>query len=208
MAKSKKCSKGSIKRRSYNAKRGSKKVHVKAACIKATSYKGMKRSDSDKKKIARRNKSNKKISRKYKKPKCDTNQIMRTGYSKKGYKRQTYVRKDGTPVKPSSVKRSEVAPACILDKGKAGKGYRVPVILQKNDLKKFGYGNIKNITIEQRRNALARATMHYKKPLPIYRKLIYLSTLNKNTNPATSKKIRSDAKWLKENYGLASIGSQ
>jgi hypothetical protein len=133
--------------------------------------------------------------------KCKKGEIKRAGYVKKTYKRSSYVRKDGTKVRSTIVKRTKVEPSCIKDRGNIGKGPKIPVKLEKDVFGKYGYDNVNKLTERQRHISLNKALRSKTiKPLSAFRRLIYLSTLNKNTNKSLSKKFRNDAMWIKKMY--------
>ena len=196
------CAKGMIKRKGYTAKRGSKTVKVPASCIKATSYRGVKRAPTDRKIINKRKRIQTKVAKKYSKPKCSTNEMERAGFTRQSYRRKAYQRKDGTFVKAANVRPSEVPPVCINDRGTAGKGYKIPVVLEKGDLTSVGYVDIKNLPQDKRHVALSKANDRISNPLSLFRKLIILSTMNKNTDPKLSQIFRNDAYWVREKFGL------
>jgi len=113
---------------------------------------------------------------------------------KKGYiERSAYIKKNKTIVKP----------ICIKDKGIKGHGNvliaSLELVLDKIDLKKYGYHNVINKTLSERHKALNKVLKkEYKSNwLPLYRRLILLSTLNKRTNIEISQIFKKDAKWLK-----------
>lgn len=100
-------------------------------------------------------------------------------------RRKSYVLKSGKRVKSK----------CIDDKGNLGKGKKL-FDLDKNGLGKFGYDDVVNLSIRQRHIALKKA-LKVLKPLSVFRRLIAIATLNKNTNPKISKIFRDDAEWIK-----------
>lgn len=69
-------------------------------------------------------------------------------------------------------------------------------VLEKDVLSKFGYCDIKDKTRQERQKALSKALKHIK-PLSLYRRVVALSTLNKNTNPDLAKRFKDDSKWIK-----------
>lgn len=173
---SKKCSKGKIYRVGYVTKKGSKKVKVKGACIRATSQSGRKTSKDVKKHFMEREKVYKKASKKFGIPKCKKGSIKREGYQKKS----------GVWVKPT----------CIKDVGKKGKLKRT-IYIEPNRLGKYGYDDVINMSLVARHKALQSALDSGEKPLSIMRRLVALSTLTKNTNPKTSDIFYNDANWIK-----------
>jgi hypothetical protein len=68
--------------------------------------------------------------------------------------------------------------------------------LEKGTLGQFGYHDVKKMSKQERRNSLKRATKEIK-PLSVRRKLIAVSTLQKNVDPKMSKIFREDADWVK-----------
>jgi hypothetical protein len=197
-----KCSKGMILRKGYTAKRGSKTVKVPSSCIRATSYKGVKRSPIDKAKIAQREEIQKAVGKKYGSKRCVSGEIERAGFTRKGYNRKSYVRKNGTNVRAANVRSSEVPPICIRDVGTSGKGYKIPTVLEKGDLKKYGYDHVRNLSVQQRHQALRKANKNIANPLSLFRKLNILSTMNKNRDSNLAKTFKDDANWVKETFGL------
>lgn len=173
---------------------------VDPVCITDLGEKG-KRGPKDKAIIQKRERSQKRVNKKYDEPKCKQGEIVKSGYEKGVYKRKGYYRADGTWVRPTTVARSEVGPTCVKDKGNKGKGNKLPVVLKKDVLKKYGYENVNEMTELSRHRALSRAVKDLDN-LSLYRRLVYISTLNKNTNPSVSKKIKDDANWIKEKYGF------
>ena len=123
--------------------------------------------------------------KKFGRPKCRSGQILRAGYKRKSYTKKSGLR----------VKSSWVAPKCI--KSVTGRPHGKQLfVLEKGTLSKFGYHNVENMSKEARHRALKKA-MKGVTPLSVYRKLMAVGLVNKNTNPKMSKIVMSDAKWLK-----------
>lgn len=202
MAKDDSCPKGMIKRKGYTANRRGKQVKVAASCIRATSASGLKRSPIDKAYLAQRAAIHEKLEKKYGSKKCPPGQIERSGFTKGSYERRGYYRKNGTYVHPAHVSKAEVAPVCVRDIGAPGKGFKIPVVLEKGVLKRVGYADVKNLTVQQRHNALSRAYNELQNPLSLFRKLVVVSTMNKNKDPDLAKIFKTDANWVKDQYGL------
>lgn len=122
---------------------------------------------------------------------CPFGTINRTGYTRK-----SYTRKDGT-----RVKGTRVSSGCIRDIGKPGKGKRL-FTLKKGMLTKYGYST--SDIQEKRRGALIKAmkdnTTGY-----IWKRLNAIEILNRNTNPDTASKIKSDMDWMRAKYGVRNI---
>jgi len=62
--------------------------------------------------------------------------------------------------------------------------------------------NIENISVNERRKVLHREFEETDNPLPLYRKLIILGTINEHRDPELVGKVKSDTYWLKENFDL------
>ena len=108
--------------------------------------------------------------------KCPKGKIMRKGYTTK--------------------RGVRVRPTCVKDMGKPGKGKKL-FTLKRGELSKYGYA-IKN-SQESRRKALKKAMKKFEYATMI-RKLNALSILFKNTQPKYYNKLRSDMKWIQNNY--------
>jgi hypothetical protein len=178
MAKS--CKKGSILRKGYSAKRGSKKVSVKAKCIKARSQTGLKRSSIDRKIIRKKASIHRQASKKFGTPKCPKGQMVRAGYKRTSKK---------------TSKTSWAKPTCIKSVS-ARKQARTPLfVLNKGTLSSHGYHH--ELSTNGRHDALIKAMHAGVKPLTVYRKLKAVALVNKNTHANLSKIFARDAKWLK-----------
>jgi len=68
--------------------------------------------------------------------------------------------------------------------------------LEKNDLKPYGYENVRSKTALQRHRALSRALDDIES-LSLSRKLNALSVVNKNRDPSLSRLFKSDSEWVK-----------
>jgi len=182
------CPLGYIKRKAYTKKSG---THVPASCIISRSSFGVKRSEINKKIMSKKSKMHKKASKKFGRPKCGKGEIVREGYHRKAYSRKSLSR-----TKNVHVESTWVPPVCVKSRlGRSHKGKQVIGPLVKGDLSRFGYKNIKEKGAQERRHALSKA-LQYEKPLPLFRKLIALGTLTKNTDPKASDIFRSDAYWV------------
>lgn len=71
------------------------------------------------------------------------------------------------------------------------------IINDKGLLSRYGYKNVKKLSLKKRHKSLKKS-LKDNKPLSIYRRLIALSTLMRNTNPKLSKKFKKDAKFVKK----------
>ncbi len=106
--------------------------------------------------------------------------------------------------KTKSGKSVHVPAGMIKNRGLPGKGYQGPNgpgigELHSGDLTKFGYENVANLTMKDRRASLKKAVDAYG-ALDVMRKLIAVSTYSKHTAPASSKIFRSDATWVKKTF--------
>jgi len=126
--------------------------------------------------------------------KCPPGQVLRSAY----------ISHSGKPV-PSK---------CIEKRGKSDNTNANVVVLHKGRLAQYGYFDVTNMKQVDRRNALIKALngegnkmKHEGKTgkawLSIFRRLIYMGTLTKNTDPLRSKIFRKDAYWLKKTYSEA-----
>lgn len=208
-SRSRSCSSGYIKRKGYTRRAYTrsdgtrvKAVRVKAGCIRGTSALGIKRSERDKKILASRSRSHERIKRKYGSAKCGKGQTQRAGYVRNSYSRRS---RSGSRVR---VSRTEVKPGCVKSVSRSrSRGTKIPVVLEKGDLKKYGYSNVNSLTLSERHSALRKAAKNIPH-LSLYRKVNILSTLNKNKNPTLARKFRSDAEWVKKEFGLSSSRSR
>lgn len=188
---SKKCKSGEIFRKGFvrRSKSGSK-TKVKGKCIRATSQSKKKRSDSDKKIIAKRQKSYKLARNKFKDelPNCPKGTIMREGYKRRSSSRS------------KSKKGSWVKPTCVpsLNREKKPRLF----VLEKGVLEKYGYKNISELTEKQRHQALNNALEDIE-PLPLYRRINALYILQRNSNPDLAARFRDDAEYVKRTKAYA-----
>ena len=184
-SKSKKCSKGQIRRKGYTTKKGTK---VKSSCIIAQSGTGKKNSKAVKKYLKSKSKIYKMARQKFpkaSKQKCSKGKILKVGYSIKRISKSG--KKTEHWVKPSCIKSTT---------GKSSKGKKLITILHKGSLEKYGYKDIKNLSIKQRHRALTKAINHIK-PMSVFRKIMALAIFNKNTDPKFHNLLVKDADWIK-----------
>lgn len=144
-----------------------------------------------------------------KKPKRDPREVIasqeRAARMTKGPKscpagqtlRRAYISASGKPV-PAK---------CVKDRGGSGgkgltdkNGNRVVVTLREGRLAQYGYFDVTEKTQAQRRAALRKAVKGEKDWLSIFRRLIYTSTLTKNTDPKRSAIFYEDAYWIKSTF--------
>jgi len=188
---SKKCSKGQILREGYTTKTNKK---VSPSCITAQSATGKKTSLEVKKYLKKKEKIHKAAMKRFSKEvpkKCPPGHILREGYKKESYKSHS---KKGKEI---NVAGSWTKPECILSiTGKSKKGSKLITIIDKDVLGKYGYLNIKTISKGERYAALRKALKEIK-ALSVYRRLVALSTLNKNRDVELYEILKSDADWIK-----------
>lgn len=120
-------------------------------------------------------------------PRCPAGTILREGYT-----RRAYTKSNGTRVRATYVDA-----VCIEDRGNPGRGPSLIGPLEKGDLTSFGY-HLSN-SDRSRHIALGRV-LEQDDARRVFRKLIALSTLQKNTNPRFSNVAYNDAYWVKDNY--------
>jgi hypothetical protein len=188
---SKSCVRGQILRKGYTTVTGKK---VNSSCINATSASGKKTSDELKKYIKSKDSMHRAASKKFSKEsakKCAPGYIKRAGYKVGSHKSHS---KSG---KKTSVKSRWVAPACIKSQAsKSSTGSKAIVIMERDVLAKYGYDKIKGLSPKERKSALKNAIREIK-PLSVYRRLVALSTLNKNRDVDLYKILKEDAEWIK-----------
>jgi hypothetical protein len=188
---SKKCSKGQILREGYTTKTNKK---VPSSCITAQSATGKKTSIEVKKYLKKKEKMHTAAMKRFSKEvpkKCPPGQILREGFKKESYKSHS---KKGKEI---NVSGSWTKPECIPSvTGKSTKGPKLITIMEKDVLGKYGYSNVKTLSKGERHSALRNALKSIK-PLSVYRRIVALSTLNKNKDQELYDILKSDADWIK-----------
>lgn len=188
---SKKCSKGQILREGYTTKTNKK---VPASCITAQSATGKKTSIEVKKYLNKKEKMHEAAMKRFSKEvpkKCPPGQILREGFKKESYKSHS---KKGKEIKVSG---SWTKPECIPSvTGKSTKGPKLITIIEKDVLGKYGYSNVKTLSKGERHSALRNALKEIK-PLSVYRRIVALSTLNKNKDQELYDILKGDSDWIK-----------
>ena len=112
---------------------------------------------------------------------CPRGKIRRVGYT----------RKDGTKVKST----------CVRDTGLPGKTPASRKVLPKpvaGNLKKFGYGDVKNTSAAVRHAALLKG-VKAAGYATIIRRVNLVANYNKRTSPRVHRIMRSDKKWMQKN---------
>jgi len=187
----KKCSKGQILREGYTTKTNKK---VPSSCITAQSATGKKTSIEVKKYLKDKEKMHKTAMKKFSNEvpkKCPPGQILREGFKKGSYKSHS---KKGKEI---NISGSWTKPECIPSvTGKSTKGPKLITIIEKDVLGKYGYLNVKTLSKGKRYSALRNAIKSIK-PLSVYRRIVALSTLNKNKDQELYDILKNDADWIK-----------
>ncbi len=173
-----------IVRKAYTRRSPSGKlIKVKAKKIKSTRGLPGKLSKIEKKKSKKMSTRKKGYNKEmFVNKKCPPGYISRTGY---------VAIRNGKPI--------AIKTECVEDRGKKGKSKIRTRGLEYYDLGVFGYKNINSMKAGPRHKALASAVKKYGH-LSVFRKLILLSTVNKNTNKSLSQKFRRDANWVRKMY--------
>jgi hypothetical protein len=132
--------------------------------------------------------------------------IVREGYTRSAYHRKAYHRMDGTFVHAADVAKTVVPPARIAARGRAAitghKGAKVINLVGPDEKHLGSYGYHIKEAQTTRHRALGKAVAHYE-AVPVFRRLVALSTLFKNTEPSLSKRAHSDAKFVHDRYFTA-----
>lgn len=118
---------------------------------------------------------------------------------RKGYVRKAYTKQDGTKVAEAKVPGTYVKDVGLP--GKTPEYKRVLPKLEKGELSKYGYKNIKELPKEERQDAIDKAVKAYT-PLSVYKKLNAVRNYIKNTSPKAYKKMGNDMKYIKREYGV------
>ena len=98
-------------------------------------------------------------------------------------KAYTYVRRDGRRVHVPSTRGAP---------GRIGP-------LRKGLLGRYGYGNVKDMSLRARKAALARAVRELGR-LHVEKSLIAASTYTKRTSPVSSRRFRANERWVASTF--------
>lgn len=219
MAKSPTCPSGYIRRAAYDRPAYVRKsgvavkgAHVKASCIRQQGLKTKSQRKSEVRQYLKRQAKAAEMTRgvSEKEMQCKEGEILRTAYMREGYKRGSYVRKSGTRVRTSKVGPTVVPAKCIKAVSHTGKkglydveGKRVVILLEKGALGKYGYHDVANMTVEDRRVALDKAVAGANGNwLSIFRRLNIQATYNKYKNPSLHDKFIEDRDYVKAKHGM------
>ena len=179
------CPSGFIMRKAHTRK--GKKIPKK--CIRKTSPYNQKHTDfvkETKKRMTIRLRGFRKSLRKNN-IKCASGKISRKSYVR-------IITKTG--------KRVHVPASCIPDIGNPGKRLQPGIgPLRKGELARFGYKSVKELSVNERHEALKKAVIELGS-LSVWRKLNAVYVYTKNTNPLISSKYNQDRNWVKSTYGL------
>lgn len=179
------CSGGKITENSHAKKSPSrKKIKAGEKYIEKNVPIRKKRTNNDKKIMAQEKRKHTIARQKFGTPKCKKGQIIKEGYHRK---------------QSSKSVGYWVAPTCIMAKGlsrKRGSKGKKLFRLERGTLSQFGYSNVKKLSKKERHQSLKKAINEIK-PVSVRKKLIAISTLQKNINPKMSKIFKEDAEWIK-----------
>jgi Family of unknown function (DUF5771) len=106
-------------------------------------------------------------------------------------KAYTYVRRDG--------KRVHVPATLIKNRGATGRGKQLIGPLRKGLLGKYGYGDVKHMSLKARKEALAKAVRALGR-LHVEKSLIAASTYTKRTSPMSSRRFKANERWVARTY--------
>lgn len=199
------CPAGHIYRKGYARKtKSGHNVRVPGSCIRATSQAGTKRSVQDRKEIAKRAKVHAKVAKMFGSKRCPAGTVERVGYSRHATRRRSYDRtsRSGkrTHLNATTVRASVTGPTCIKATGNAAKtGHKGKqlFVLERGVLAKYGYHDVKSLTVRQRHIALKRALRDGFKPLSLMRRINAQRTLNKNKDKIAAAIFADDRDWIK-----------
>ena len=193
-----KCPSGRIYRQGYTRRRGNSRVTVPGNCIRETSQSRQKRSVRDRKYLAQRAKMYKTARRKFSRqtPKrCPTGRVLREGFYRQPTRRRSFKRSTGTQVPASTVAGAWVPPTCVPSINRQKK--KRLFVLERNVLGKYGYHDVKNLTANERHEALDKALDDGIEPLPLLRRVNALYVLNKNQDPTLAQKFKQDVNYIR-----------
>lgn len=136
------------------------------------------------------------------KKKTSQKQPLKKGIARKKIVAQSkvpkgYIIRRGYEKKTKTGKTICIEPALIKDRGLPGKGPKLIPELKKGMLTSYGYSA--NDSAQKRHQSIKESAKH-NDPLAIFRGLLAVSTLNKNTSPGSSKNLKADANWVKKTY--------
>jgi|APSaa5957512622_1039677.scaffolds.fasta_scaffold94402_2 hypothetical protein len=176
------------------SRNGSRKVSKKRS--RKVSKKGSRKIS---KKMSREisKKMSRKISKKgSRKNPCGVGKILKDGYYRKAYRIKSYIKSDGTKVNGTSVKSAFVAPTCIQDKGKIGKGPKLFQIKKNGMMRKYGYST--SGLMKSRRLSIDKAIKNNEKH-EVLKHLVAIRTLNKS-NKDLYDVLDKDVKYIQGKY--------
>ena len=116
-----------------------------------------------------------------------------------------YIKRASFSRRSASGRKSYVPEQCIRNVGAPGKGLTRggPGIgpLRKGELAKYGYSDVVNKGVGERRAALARAVKAYGS-LGVWRKLNAVQVYTRRLSPASSAVFKADMDWVRGKYGI------
>lgn len=105
-------------------------------------------------------------------------------------KRISYIR-----VTHNGKSKTRISSSCIRDRGLLGKGPYILPIPKKGVLSQFGYEDVAQMTMRERRKALKKA-IKKEGPLSVIKHLTLVANYNKRTNPVAHKIFKKDQQWI------------
>lgn len=96
-------------------------------------------------------------------------------------------------------KRVRVPAKLIQNRGAPGRGKELIGPLRKGLLGRFGYSDVKNMSLKERKVALAQA-VHTLGKLHVQKSLIAASTYSKRTSPESSRRFKANKKWVTSKF--------
>jgi hypothetical protein len=113
--------------------------------------------------------------------------------------RKSHIRKNGTKVKQTCIKKRSPKKVNKVKKSIIKKFKPMILSLKKGQLTKYGYKNIKTLGIRKRRQSLAKAINNYgaKK---VVSKLGVVKTLHKNKNIDLARKYLNNMVWIRKKF--------
>lgn len=126
----------------------------------------------------------------------NTTDSMKQAYKLRKPKIGKISKKPVVKKKPSVKKQSRKKP--VVKKKQSRK--KLPkIVLKKGELGKYGYKDVKTLTLKKRREALDKAINEYGAQ-KVLKKLGLIKTYQKNKNPVLIKKLMDNMKWSRKKF--------
>lgn len=188
------CNKGETIRTGYTTKISK---NVKSNNVTTQSSTGKKTSEDIKKYIQSREKTQINTKKKLSKDtstKCPKGYIMRESHKKDSYK--PHSKKNNI----INIDEKSIVAQCVKKQTtKSEKKENIIVIMEKDLLANYGYTHVKSLSLRERKTALKKAIKDIK-PLSVYRRLLAISTLNKNRDRDLAIILKEDSEWIKTQH--------